>query len=134
MTDLLCWLVVPAYDIALSYFGGFSLKPMVYLLLGLYNGVGLHPIAGHVISEHCMMANDGQVRRSCGRVHSRAATGWGRVAAGWGRGGMGTTGTSAKAQDAPDAAAAPFASCVLVPISLHAPLVRRRVRPAACCA
>lgn len=56
------WLVVPAFDIALFYFSGMSVKPMAYLLLGLYFGVGLHPIAGHVISEHCMMMNDGQVR------------------------------------------------------------------------
>ncbi|KAL4853787.1 Sphingolipid delta(4)-desaturase DES1-like [Chlorella vulgaris] len=59
------WLVVPAFDIALFYFSGMSVKPMAYLLLGLYFGVGLHPIAGHVISEHCMMMNDGQETHSC---------------------------------------------------------------------
>ena len=63
LVDLMSWLVIPAYDVALCYFGGRSLQPLAYLLLGLYFGVGLHPIAGHVISEHCSMGNDGQVRQ-----------------------------------------------------------------------
>lgn len=64
-TDLACWIVVPAYDVAICYFGGGSLKPLAYVLLGMYWGVGPHPIAGHVISEHCMMTNDGQETHSC---------------------------------------------------------------------
>ena len=45
-TDLACWVVVPIYDAALCYYGGGSLKPLAYILLGMYLGVGLHPIAG----------------------------------------------------------------------------------------
>lgn len=66
ITDLSSWIVVPAYDVAIFYFSGYSLKPFAYLLAGLCTGVSLHPIAGHVITEHCMMANDGQV--GCGGV------------------------------------------------------------------
>lgn len=62
--DLVCWLVVPAYDIALCY-STWSVKPMAYMLLGLWFGVGLHPIAGHVISEHVMVSGDGQETHSC---------------------------------------------------------------------
>jgi sphingolipid delta-4 desaturase len=59
------WIVVPAYDLALCYYGGRSIKPLAYLLAGTCIGVGLHPIAGHVISEHCNMMNDGQETHSC---------------------------------------------------------------------
>ena len=66
MSDLASWIVVPAFDVAISYCGGaWSLKPLAFLLLGTYMGVGLHPIAGHVVSEHVMMANDGQETHSC---------------------------------------------------------------------
>lgn len=66
MSDLASWVVVPAFDVAISYCGGaWSLKPLAFLLLGTYMGVGLHPIAGHVVSEHVMMANDGQETHSC---------------------------------------------------------------------
>lgn len=61
LLDLASWVVVVGYDVALCW-GTASIKPLAYLLLGLYTGVGLHPIAGHVISEHCMMEGDGQVR------------------------------------------------------------------------
>lgn len=63
--DLACWIVVPAYDIALCYFGGFSLKPWAYLLLGLWFGVGLHPIAGH--GERAQAAGRQTAGRRCCR-------------------------------------------------------------------
>lgn len=71
MTDLLSWIVIPAYDIALCYFSGNpktllqSLKPLAFLVLSTYHGVGLHPIAGHCISEHVMLNGDGQETHSC---------------------------------------------------------------------
>lgn len=65
MMDVLSWIVVPAYNVAICYFAGGNLKPLAYMIMGLYWGVGLHPIAGHVISEHCMMGGDGQETHSC---------------------------------------------------------------------
>lgn len=65
ITDLLSWVVVPLYDAALCYCGGSSLKPLAFMLLSTYNGVGLHPIAGHVISEHVALGGDGQETHSC---------------------------------------------------------------------
>ncbi|KAG7670654.1 putative Sphingolipid delta(4)-desaturase DES1-like [Nannochloris sp. 'desiccata'] len=42
-----------------------SLKPLAFLVLSTYHGVGLHPIAGHCISEHVMLNGDGQETHSC---------------------------------------------------------------------
>ena len=64
-TDAVSWIVVPAFDVALCYFAGYSLKPLAFLLLGTYHGVGLHPIAGHCISEHVMLNGNGQETHSC---------------------------------------------------------------------
>ena len=65
LTDLASWIVIPAFDVALSYYAGYSLKPVAFLIMGTYHGVGLHPIAGHVISEHVNLTNDGQETHSC---------------------------------------------------------------------
>jgi len=65
ITDLISWIVVPAYDVALCYYGGESIKPLAFLILSTYHGVGLHPIAGHCISEHVMLNGDGQETHSC---------------------------------------------------------------------
>lgn len=65
MTDLVSWIVIPIYDVVLCYYSGYSLKPFLFLVGSLYHGVGLHPIAGHCISEHVMLGADGQETHSC---------------------------------------------------------------------
>lgn len=44
--------VVLTFDAAVVYF--FGVKSIVYLLAGTVFGGGLHPMAGHLISEHYM--------------------------------------------------------------------------------
>ena len=44
--------VVIGFDLAVLYFCGF--KALIYLLLGTVMGGGMHPMAGHLISEHYM--------------------------------------------------------------------------------
>jgi sphingolipid delta-4 desaturase len=50
--DLVNIAVVLAFDAAVVYTCGF--KSIIYLLLGTVFGGGLHPMAGHLISEHYM--------------------------------------------------------------------------------
>lgn len=59
---MVAWIIVPAFDVAVFWFWG--AKALVYMALGTWIGVGLHPIAGHVISEHVQLA-DGQETFSC---------------------------------------------------------------------
>lgn len=41
-----------AFDVAVVYFLG--IKPLIYLIAGTLLAMGLHPVAGHFISEHYM--------------------------------------------------------------------------------
>lgn len=52
MADLVNIAVVLSFDAALLYTCG--IKSLVYLLLGTVMGGGMHPMAGHLISEHYM--------------------------------------------------------------------------------
>ena len=44
--------LVVGFDAAILYFMGF--KALMYLLVGVVLGGGLHPMAGHLIAEHYM--------------------------------------------------------------------------------
>ncbi len=50
--DLVNIAVVLGFDAAVLYTCGF--KALIYLLLGTVMGGGMHPMAGHLISEHYM--------------------------------------------------------------------------------
>jgi len=50
MGDLLNWIVVMGVNAAILYFWG--IKSLVYLFAGSILGGGIHPLAGHLISEH----------------------------------------------------------------------------------
>lgn len=47
-----------AFDAVFAYF--FGLKALLFNLLGTLLGMGIHPVAGHFISEHYTFTNDGQ--------------------------------------------------------------------------
>lgn len=44
--------LVVGFDAGILYFMGF--KSLMYLLIGVVLGGGLHPMAGHLIAEHYM--------------------------------------------------------------------------------
>ena len=44
--------LVVGFDVGVLYFMGF--KSLMYLLIGVVLGGGLHPMAGHLIAEHYM--------------------------------------------------------------------------------
>ena len=44
--------LVVGFDVSVLYFMGF--KSLMYLLIGVVLGGGLHPMAGHLIAEHYM--------------------------------------------------------------------------------
>ena len=52
MADVVNMVVVLSFDAALLYTCG--IKSIIYLLLGTVMGGGMHPMAGHLISEHYM--------------------------------------------------------------------------------
>lgn len=49
--------LVVGFDAAILYFMGF--KALMYLLVGVVLGGGLHPMAGHLIAEHYMFLKVG---------------------------------------------------------------------------
>lgn len=57
--------LVLGFDAAVLYFLG--IKAMMYLLVGVIVGGGLHPMAGHLIAEHYMFLKVGysQLPRAC---------------------------------------------------------------------
>ena len=69
--DLVNIAVVVAFDAAVIYTCG--LKSIVYLLAGTVFGGGLHPMAGHLISEHYMFVKVRllQVRSCCAVLNTR---------------------------------------------------------------
>lgn len=48
--EIINWMTQLSFDFAVLYFGGF--KRLLYLLLSSLLGTGLHPLAGHFLSEH----------------------------------------------------------------------------------
>lgn len=52
MADVVNLGLVLGFDAAILYFLGF--KSLMYLLVGVILGGGLHPMAGHLIAEHYM--------------------------------------------------------------------------------
>ena len=52
--------VVLSFDAALLYTCG--IKSLAYLLAGTVMGGGLHPMAGHLISEHYMFVKVGALQ------------------------------------------------------------------------
>jgi hypothetical protein len=68
--DLVNIAVVVAFDAAVIYTCGF--KSIVYLLAGTVFGGGLHPMAGHLISEHYMFVKvrPSSASASCCAVHN----------------------------------------------------------------
>jgi hypothetical protein len=65
--DVVNLALVLGFDAAVLHFMGF--KSLMYLLLGVVLGGGLHPIAGHLIAEHYMFL---KVRvRSCFPAETR---------------------------------------------------------------
>ena len=58
--DLVNIAVVLGFDVVVLYLCGF--KALMYLALGTVMGGGMHPMAGHLISEHYMFI---KVRHRC---------------------------------------------------------------------
>ena len=52
MADVINLTLVLGFDAGILYFLG--IKAMMYLLVGVIVGGGLHPMAGHLIAEHYM--------------------------------------------------------------------------------
>ena len=52
MADVVNVALVVGFDAGILYFMGF--KALMYLLVGVVLGGGLHPMAGHLIAEHYM--------------------------------------------------------------------------------
>lgn len=50
--ELVNWVVQVAFDAGIFYF--FGAKSLIYLISGSFLAMGLHPLAGHFISEHYM--------------------------------------------------------------------------------
>lgn len=50
--EIVNWVVQVSFDVAIYYF--FGVKALVYLISGSFLAMGLHPMAGHFISEHYM--------------------------------------------------------------------------------
>jgi len=50
--EIVNWVVQIAFNAAILYF--FGVKSLVYLISGSFLAMGLHPVAGHFISEHYM--------------------------------------------------------------------------------
>merc|ERR1712227_317244 len=50
--EIINWIVQVSFDAAILYF--FGVKSLVYLIAGSFLAMGLHPLAGHFISEHYM--------------------------------------------------------------------------------
>jgi len=50
MTELINWVVCIAYDLAIYKLGGWS--AILYLLLSMFFGLGLHPMGAHFLAEH----------------------------------------------------------------------------------
>lgn len=76
--DLVNAAVVLGFDAVLLYTCG--IKSLAYLLAGTVMGGGLHPMAGHLISEHYMFV---KVHIYCSAVNDR--TRWLCCGACWGR-------------------------------------------------
>ena len=60
--------VVLGFDAAVLYFCGF--KALIYLLLGTVMGGGMHPMAGHLISEHYMFIKVRQQMKTSSCAHN----------------------------------------------------------------
>jgi len=54
MNEIINAVIIFGFDATLVYFWGW--KPFVYLLGGSLLAMGIHPVAGHFISEHYMFA------------------------------------------------------------------------------
>jgi len=53
--EIINWVVQVSFNGAILYF--FGLKSLIYLIAGSFLAMGLHPCAGHFISEHYMFLN-----------------------------------------------------------------------------
>ena len=70
---VLNWVAQIAFDVAIFYFWGW--KPLAYFVLCIFLAGGLHPCAGHFISEHYVFPHldEKQETYSCAATATRAA-------------------------------------------------------------